>query len=87
MQEQGSQGRGINGHDGKVHRILKPKAAEPQQLNGIGQGRTQQAGIRLLPMRAQADTRNRTAGVNTRSRCEARVATTGCSSGVSRARD
>ena len=43
VQEQGGQGNGIKGHDGKVHEIPKPKAAAPQQLTGLGQGGTQQA--------------------------------------------
>ena len=43
MQEQGGQGRCIKWHDCKVHEIPKPKAADPQQLKGVGQGGTQQA--------------------------------------------
>ena len=48
VQEQGSQCRCIKGHDGKVHAIPKPKAAEPKQLKGICQGGTQQADMPKL---------------------------------------
>ena len=43
-QEQGHQVTSIKGHDGKVHGIPNPKAAEPQQPKGGSQGQRQQAG-------------------------------------------